>query len=695
MSRRRYLQGISLVKLGQPRRLVKTFIQLSLSNRKRQVDRVKRELVRFLFGVECMNEHDSDLRTLENVYVDLNHRPTVSTCDICYELRNTPYIVLARYLAEASKWVKDSDIQAELPQNDRYVVHITERLHGSHDETRNKYPENPFRFNAALLMVVRHALKYRTYEFDNQENTFLNVWQLYPSVPYRRGHSTKQGSKTLICISFTKLNIHLLLERVFLTATQLQANATKRLHKFRKRSHFSREAKRIYEKTCYSRTTSVVCTVTQVACDRLIITWPTQVNYYRCKAVIFTEVGIWYVASTVIDITKEVYSGWRRSLNVQNSSGVRQLLPVWTATLFIETKKIRRRGKWKPRVGGSSLRIDVECIRLTGVEPDKSISYYEENLATEFTELLNLTAVMHTQTSKAMGTNHPLSLRSSPKLTEPGDQKALKQCRLCKRTFRHTALLLRHQTSHFINRDYQCKLCPRAYKYASNLYQHMRDKHADSHQLPNKAPSEEVRKSQEAGNPCVECGKQFSNWNSLRRHRNSVHKGIRGWVCEVCEKIQFTAHLRIIGGNLYTQPCRDVRSSPAERLCSEKFDYLCIAISRFRIFILHAKAKFACKIKVISILECDKQLWSMVLGSRVSPRVNYSHKRPFFMHTNKNHEKFDIHANVLLHKPMGSLPKPAKPRFFIQYAAAIAGNRRSRAPYSLLFTNSSPTLRDI
>ncbi|KER33616.1 hypothetical protein T265_00507 [Opisthorchis viverrini] len=55
-----------------------------------------------------------------------------------------------------------------------------------------------------------------------------------------------------------KLNIHLLLERVFpnfpgysLAVTQMQANATKRLHKFCNRSHFSKDAKRIYEKTYY------------------------------------------------------------------------------------------------------------------------------------------------------------------------------------------------------------------------------------------------------------------------------------------------------------------------------------------------------------------------------------------------------------------------------------------------------------
>ncbi|KAG5454253.1 hypothetical protein CSKR_113703 [Clonorchis sinensis] len=79
----------------------------------------------------------------------------------------------------------------------------------------------------------------------------------------------EQGSKTLICISFTKLNIHLLLERVFLnfsgyssTVTQIQANATKRLRQFRNRFHFSRDAKQIYEKTYYSYASSVVSTVT-------------------------------------------------------------------------------------------------------------------------------------------------------------------------------------------------------------------------------------------------------------------------------------------------------------------------------------------------------------------------------------------------------------------------------------------------
>ncbi|KAG5450233.1 PHOsphatase [Clonorchis sinensis] len=87
----------------------------------------------------------------------------------------------------------------------------------------------------------------------------------------------EQRSKTLICISFTKLHVHLLLERVFLnfsgyslTVTQIQANATKRLHQFLNTIHFSRDGKLIYEKTCYSHVSSVVSTVTPVTLGNLV-----------------------------------------------------------------------------------------------------------------------------------------------------------------------------------------------------------------------------------------------------------------------------------------------------------------------------------------------------------------------------------------------------------------------------------------
>ncbi|KAG5441519.1 hypothetical protein CSKR_109766 [Clonorchis sinensis] len=73
-----------------------------------------------------------------------------------------------------------------------------------------------------------------------------------------------RGEKFSYASRLQKLNVHLLLERVFLnfpgyslTVTQIQANASKRLHQFRNRSYFSRDAMRIYEKTHYSLASSV------------------------------------------------------------------------------------------------------------------------------------------------------------------------------------------------------------------------------------------------------------------------------------------------------------------------------------------------------------------------------------------------------------------------------------------------------
>ncbi|KAG5452265.1 hypothetical protein CSKR_106693 [Clonorchis sinensis] len=90
--------------------------------------------------------------------------------------------------------------------------------------------------------------------------------------PTQQLQTIGQGSKTLICILFTKLNVYLILERVLLnfpryllTVTQMQVNATKRLHKFPNRSQFSRDKKRIYKKTYYSHASSVVSTATLVA----------------------------------------------------------------------------------------------------------------------------------------------------------------------------------------------------------------------------------------------------------------------------------------------------------------------------------------------------------------------------------------------------------------------------------------------
>ncbi|KAG5441894.1 hypothetical protein CSKR_106338 [Clonorchis sinensis] len=140
----------------------------------------------------------------------------------------------------------------------------------SFSERRPSFPENS---SFPLLAPPEKCLLPHTVQFPNQlkgadvdhRNGFHGMG-CFCHIPFHQLASLKghhiihhltyhpgpvalyRRSKTLICISFTKLNIHLLLERVFLnfsgyslTVTQMQANATKRLHKFSYRSHFSKD----------------------------------------------------------------------------------------------------------------------------------------------------------------------------------------------------------------------------------------------------------------------------------------------------------------------------------------------------------------------------------------------------------------------------------------------------------------------
>ncbi|KAG5450561.1 hypothetical protein CSKR_101725 [Clonorchis sinensis] len=133
----------------------------------------------------------------------------------------------------------------------------------------------PGRIPALVLLSGGMAVKHRMLQLNE---FFAFSARHYPYNTLQWRDSSEVHSKTIICVSFTKLNIHLLLERVFLsfpgyslTVTQMQVNATNRLHKFRKRSHFSRVAKRMYEKTYYSHASSAVSTVTPIFCSMIVV----------------------------------------------------------------------------------------------------------------------------------------------------------------------------------------------------------------------------------------------------------------------------------------------------------------------------------------------------------------------------------------------------------------------------------------
>ncbi|KAG5454512.1 hypothetical protein CSKR_111523 [Clonorchis sinensis] len=100
----------------------------------------------------------------------------------------------------------------------------------------------------------------------------------------------------------------------------MQANATKRLHQFRNRSHFSRDAKRIYEKTYYSHLISSIRRYTQ-----------NYENTITCKQIWFCERLNWNPAeSLVCDVSRQL-SVLHQAASYSSCYDIRNItIPVYT-----------------------------------------------------------------------------------------------------------------------------------------------------------------------------------------------------------------------------------------------------------------------------------------------------------------------------------------------------------------------------
>ncbi|GAA52494.1 zinc finger protein 778 [Clonorchis sinensis] len=104
-----------------------------------------------------------------------------------------------------------------------------------------------------------------------------------------------------------------------------------------------------------------------------------------------------------------------------------------------------------------------------------------------------------------------------------------------------------------------------------NLRQHVRETHPDQvDYLPLKTPSKQVRESEERGNLCPDCGRNFASWDILRRHRKSLHGQGERHMCDECGKFlshrhQLFRHIREMHKTEYHKQCEK---------CGEKFNRL-------------------------------------------------------------------------------------------------------------------------
>ncbi|TGZ60256.1 hypothetical protein CRM22_008641 [Opisthorchis felineus] len=112
--------------------------------------------------------------------------------------------------------------------------------------------------------------------------------------------------------------------------------------------------------------------------------------------------------------------------------------------------------------------------------------------------------------------------------------KESSRCPVCKKSFRFRSAVLPHQEIHSKSPDLFCRLCTETFRGPRKLWYHCRKYHAGETDLPSRTSKEQIRESEEYGNPCPECDKCFATWRYLRRHRKSVHQARERYLCEQC-----------------------------------------------------------------------------------------------------------------------------------------------------------------
>ncbi|GAA52496.1 zinc finger and SCAN domain-containing protein 12, partial [Clonorchis sinensis] len=135
------------------------------------------------------------------------------------------------------------------------------------------------------------------------------------------------------------------------------------------------------------------------------------------------------------------------------------------------------------------------------------------------------------------------------------------KCPVCGKSFGQLSRALDHQMSHSTDRAFHCSPCVRSFKYKKDFNRHVRETHANQvDYLPLKTPSKHVRESEERGNPCPECDKNFARWDTLQLHLKSVHATGERHACPECGKLlshkrQLPRHIREVHTRDYHKRC--------------------------------------------------------------------------------------------------------------------------------------------
>lgn len=101
-------------------------------------------------------------------------------------------------------------------------------------------------------------------------------------------------------------------------------------------------------------------------------------------------------------------------------------------------------------------------------------------------------------------------------------KKKTYKCPGCTLNFDKWSTLIKHKIEHRIQeKSFSCDLCEKTFFTYPGRQMHLRVIHG-------------IHEAKE--HRCSTCGKCFSKKNSLDKHQNAVHLGIKGYPCDICPK---------------------------------------------------------------------------------------------------------------------------------------------------------------
>ena len=139
----------------------------------------------------------------------------------------------------------------------------------------------------------------------------------------------------------------------------------------------------------------------------------------------------------------------------------------------------------------------------------------------------------HFQEKTIVASNADALINDIQSKNGPNDVEKIFECDACEESFADKSELGNHlSTVHNFNN--KCNVCEKELNDFKELKIHFDLAHSKK-EIPGKDTSEENKGTKSSKHECKQCKKLFATIPSLKRHNDSIHKGIKRYKCDSCQ----------------------------------------------------------------------------------------------------------------------------------------------------------------